>query len=71
MVIFHSFRATNRNDPHKKIFENKDFCNVIISSENIKILDFNQYHISDKAAAIIYADLECFIKQVEDVKLIH
>ena len=43
---------------HKIISENKDFCNVIMPSEDIKILEFNQYQTSDKAPFIIYADLE-------------
>ena len=31
-------------------------------SEDTKVLKFNQYHKSDKALFIIYADLECIIK---------
>ena len=49
----------------KKVCENKDFCNVIIPSENDKILEFNQYQKSDKAPFIIYADLECIIEKID------
>ena len=28
---------------HKKVCENKDCCNVIMSSEDNKIIEFNQY----------------------------
>ena len=49
----------------KKVCENKYFCNVIIPSENDKILEFNQYQKSDKAPFIIYADLECIIEKID------
>ena len=37
-------------------------------SEDSKILEFNQYHKSDKIPSIIYADLESFIKKVDGCK---
>ena len=37
-------------------------------SEGTKILQFNQYHKSDKAPFIIYADLECMIEKIEGCK---
>ena len=52
----------------KKIYENKDFCNIIILSVDIKILEFNQYQKSDKAPFIIYADLQCIIQKVDGCK---
>ena len=47
-----------------KVCKNKYFCNVIMPSEDIKILEFNQYQKSDKAPFIIYLDLECIIEKV-------
>ena len=41
-----------------------------MSSEDTKILEFNQYQNSDKAQFIIYADLECLTKKIMDVKII-
>ena len=38
----------NKVESHKRICENKDFCNVIMGSEDSKILEFNQYKNSDK-----------------------
>ena len=32
---------------HKKVYENKDFRNVIMPSEDAKILEFNHYQKSD------------------------
>ena len=55
----HSFATGETLESHKKACENKDFCNVIMPSEDTKILEFNQYQKSDKAAFIIYAELEC------------
>ena len=49
-------------ETHKKVCENKDFCGVVMSSEDINILEFNQYRIFDKTQSIVYADLEFLIK---------
>ena len=50
------------------ICENKDFCNIIMPSEDTKILQFNQYQKCDKAPFIIYADLECIIEKIDGCK---
>ena len=34
-------------------------------SEDIKILEFNQYKESDKAPFVIYAYLECLIEKID------
>ena len=49
----------------KKVCENKDFCNVLMLSEDTKILEFNQYRKSDKASFIICADLELLIEKID------
>ena len=64
----HSFTTKNKLESDKKICENKDFCNVIMPSENTKILEFNQYQKPDKAPFIIYADLECIIEKIDGCK---
>ena len=57
---------------HKKVCENKDFCNVVMpSSEDTEILEFNQYEKSDKAPFIIYADLECIVEKINGCKYNH
>ena len=33
-------------------------------SEDTKILEFNQYHKSDRTPFVFYADLECVIEKV-------
>ena len=45
--------------------ENKDFCNVIIPSQDTKIFEFNEYQKSDIVSFIIYADLECIIEKID------
>ena len=45
--------------------ENKDFCGIVIPSENDNILEFNQYMKSDKVPSIIYAGIESLIKKID------
>ena len=61
-------RTKNNLESHKSVFENKDFCNKFVSSEDTKILEFNQYQKSDKAPFIIYPDLECLIEKIDGCK---
>ena len=64
----HSFRIKNKLESHKKVCENEDFCNVIMPSEDTKILEFNQYQKSDKVPFFIYADLECIREKTDGCK---
>ena len=64
----HSFRAKNKLESHKKVWENKDFCNVVMSSEDTKILEFNKYHKFDKTSFIIYGNLESLIEKIDGCK---
>ena len=38
-----SFRTKNKLESHKKVYKNKDFCNIVILSKDIKLIKFNQY----------------------------
>ena len=40
----------------------------ILPSEDIKILEFNQYQKSDKHRSLFYADLECLIEKIDGCK---
>ena len=55
-------------ESHKNVCENKDFPNVVMPSEDTKILEFNQYQKFDKAPFTIYADLECIIEKIDGCK---
>ena len=64
---FHFFATENERESPKK-YEIKDFCNLVMPCEDIKILEFNRYQKSDKAPFIIYADLECLTEKVDGCK---
>ena len=65
LKCLHTFTMKNKCKSHKKVSENKDFCNIIIPSEDTKTLEFNQYRKSDKTPFIIYEDLECIIEKTD------
>ena len=68
-IAFILLKKKKKNlESHKKVCENKDFCNIIMPPENKKILEFNQYQKSAKAQFIIYADLECVIEKIKECK---
>ena len=64
----HSFRIKNKLESHKRVCENKYFCNIIMPFEDTKRLEVHEYQKSDKAPFIIYADLECLIKKTDGCK---
>ena len=68
MNCLHSFRTKTKLESQKKVCENKDFCNVIMPYEDIKILEFNQDQKCDKTPLIIYTDLECMIEKIYGCK---
>ena len=56
----HSFRTKNKFESQKKVCENKNFCTVVMPSEDNKILEFNQNKKSVKAPFITFAD-DCWM----------
>ena len=50
LKCLHSFSTKNKFESHKTYV--RDFCNVILPSENTKILEFNQYQKSNKASLL-------------------
>ena len=62
------FGNRKKLESHKKVYENEDFCNVIMPPKGTKRLEFNQYKISDKAPFIVYADLESIIEKIDGYK---
>ena len=66
----YSFKTKTKLESHKKACENKDFRNVVMPSEDTKILEFNEYQKSDKAPFIIYAYLEFIIEKIDGCKVI-
>ena len=39
----HSFATENKHKSHEKVCKNKDLCNVLMPSEDTKILELDQY----------------------------
>ena len=66
--LLYYFETENERESHKKVCESNDFCNTVMSFEDTKILDFNQYQKSDKASFVIYADLEFLIEKIDGCK---
>ena len=72
--LLYFFETENERESHKKVCESNDFCNVVMSFEDTKILNFNQYQKSDKyqksnkASFVIYADLEFLIEKIDGCK---
>ena len=64
----HYFARDKKLESYKKVFKNKDVCNVIMPFEDTKILEFNQYQKCDKSLFIIYADIECIIEKIDECK---
>ena len=63
MVIFIDwvvFIPSEQKKPHlhKKLRKNKDLCGAVMSSEETKILEFNQYYKFYKTPSINYAELD-------------
>ena len=67
MNCVHSSRTKNKLESHKKVRENKNFCNVIKPSEDTKILEFNQYQKSHKVT-IFNVDIECIKEKINGCK---
>ena len=64
----HYIETEDKRESHKKVRENKGFCNVIMPSEDTKMLKFNQYQMSDEVLFVIYADLECLVEKIGGCK---
>ena len=61
----HSCRTENKLKSHEKVCKTKDFCGILMPSENDKTLEYNQYRKSDKMSFISYADIESLIKKID------
>ena len=61
----YSFRTKKKRGSHRKVRESKNFGNILMSFEDTKILEIDQYQQLDKAPFIIYVDLEWLIKKTD------
>ena len=56
-IVFNPLEQKKYLNCIKEIYENTNLCNIIMPSEDTKILEFNQYQKSDKPPFIIFADI--------------
>ena len=65
----HSFRTKSKLASHKRVCDNKDFCNVIMPSEKT-LKYYNLFYMKNliKYHFVIYADLECIIEKIDGCK---
>ena len=68
LSCLHFSKPKNKLELHKKVRENKDFCNVHMPSQDTKVLEFNQYQTIDKAPFIICSNLEFLIEKIDECK---
>ena len=66
-IVFILLQQKTKTNLIKK-YVKKDFCNVVIPSEETKILEFDQYQKSDKAPITIYAGPECLKEKIDGCK---
>ena len=62
--FLYSLITKNKFESRKKVCDNKEFCVVVMSSEDTRTLEFNQYWKSDQTPYITYVDLESLIKKI-------
>ena len=67
-IVFILLEKKQELESHKRVCENKDFCNESMSPEDTKMIEFNQFQKSDRAPFIIYTDLEWIIKKIDGCK---
>ena len=60
---FCSYRTKNKLDLHKKVCENRDYCQVEMPNKDNNTIEFNQKDYG-KAPFVIYADLECLLEKI-------
>ena len=49
----HSFRIKKNLESHKTLRKKKDFCRIVMPSEDTQIIEFNQYQKSDKTPSFM------------------
>ena len=60
---FYSHRTKNKLDLHKKVCENRYYCQVEMPNKDNNTIEFNQKDYG-KAPFVIYADLECLLEKI-------
>ena len=61
MMIFAAWIVFIPSEQKNVCKNNRDFCRVVMPSDDAKILEFDQYRKYDITPSIIYADLESYL----------
>ena len=67
----HLFLIKNKLESGYKACRNLNFCDVVMPSTNIKVLECNQYQKPDKILSIFYIDIQSLIKRTYRKKILH
>ena len=68
LIYYDSFITKNPIYSHKNVCKYKDVYNNVMSSEDTKILEFNQYHEFDQRAFIVHLDFEYLLENIYPCK---
>ena len=60
---FCSYRTKNKLELHKKVCENRDYCQVEMTNKDNNMIEFNQNDYG-KTPFVIYADLQCLLEKI-------
>ena len=61
---FHSFRAKDKLEAHKKLCQNRDYCRVEMPTTDNNVIKYNQGEKSIKLPFVVYANLECLFEKM-------
>ena len=61
---FHPYTTKRKLKKHERVCKNHDFCDIVITDEDNRILKYKPGKKSLKVPFIIYADLECLLKKI-------
>ena len=64
-ICLHLYKTKRKLESHKNVCQNKDFRNILIFTEDTKVLERNQHQKSGKTPFIIYVDRESFMKTID------
>ena len=70
LSCFHPYTTENKLRKHEMICNNHEFYHPKIPDENNKILNYIPGKKSLRVSFVIYADLECLLRKMSDVRIL-
>ena len=62
---FCSYRTKNKLELHRKLCENRDYCQVEMPNKDNNMIEFNQKD-NGKVPLVFYTDLECLLEKINN-----